>query len=198
MIEKRRIPVTCEPCLKTIESFFHFFRKKSPMMFTLGIHSTKVQRFGRTFISMMCLALLGYVLSGCTSRSPQHSSPSSTRTSPSSTTGDPRLTSAEGQLLATVKNAEMLGPGNPLLLSSLYSLATFYGERKEYAKASAQYERALQLKEEASGRNHPDVAAILRRYARLLEEAGRPAEAEKLLLRADAILAQSSPPLPLP
>lgn len=147
----------------------------------------------------MCLTfVIGYLLSGCTSRSPQPSSPSTTRTSPSSTTVNPRQTSAEQQLLATVKHAEMLGPGNPLLLSSLYSLATFYGERKEYEKASAQYERALQLKEEASGRNHPDVAAILRRYARLLEEAGRPAEAQKLLLRADAILAQSSAPLPLP
>lgn len=142
--------------------------------------------------------VIGYLLSGCISRFPQPSSPSTTRTSPSSTTVDPRLTSAEQQLLATVKNAEKLGPGNPLLLSSLYSLATFYGERKEYKKASAQYERALQLKEEANGPNHPDVAAILRRYARLLEEAGRPAEAEKLLLRADAILAQSSAPLPLP
>lgn len=148
---------------------------------------------------MMWLTLvIGCLLSACNSRSLQPASPSSTRTSPSPTTVDPRLSSAEQQLLATVKNAETLGPGNPLLLSSLYSLATFYGERKEYEKASAQYERALQLKEEASGRNHPDVAAILRRYARLLEEAGRPAEAEKLLLRADAILAQSSAPLPLP
>jgi tetratricopeptide (TPR) repeat protein len=102
----------------------------------------------------------------------------------------------EQQLLATVKNAEGLGPGNPLLLSSLYSLATYYGDRKEYDKAAAQYERALQLKEEANGPNHPDVAAILQRYARLLQEAKRLSEAANLLLRADAILAHSSSPSP--
>jgi tetratricopeptide (TPR) repeat protein len=102
----------------------------------------------------------------------------------------------EQQLLTTVKNAEDLGPGNPLLLSSLYSLATYYGDRKEYDKAAAQYERALQLKEEANGPNHPDVASILQRYARLLQEAKRPSEAANLLLRADAILAHSSSPFP--
>ena len=70
----------------------------------------------------------------------------------------------EQQLLATVTNAERLGPGIPVL-SSLYSLATYYQDRKEYDKAAIQFERALQLKEEANGPNHPDVAAILRRYA---------------------------------
>jgi tetratricopeptide (TPR) repeat protein len=98
----------------------------------------------------------------------------------------------ERQLLATVKNAESLGPGNPLLLSSLYSLATYYGDRKEYDKAATQYERALQIKEETNGPNHPDVAAILQQYARLLQKARRPSEAANLLLRADAILNHSS------
>ena len=98
----------------------------------------------------------------------------------------------EQQLLSTIKNAEVLGKGNPLLLSSLYSLANFYHDRKEYDKAAAQYERALDLKEDISGPNHPDVAAILQRYARLLKEAKRPTEAANLLARADAILAHSA------
>ncbi len=98
----------------------------------------------------------------------------------------------EQQLLSTIKNAEALGKGNPLLLSSLYSLADFYHDRKEYDKAAAQYERALQLKENISGPNHPDIAAILQRYARLLEEAKRPTEAANLIARADAILAHSA------
>ncbi len=112
------------------------------------------------------------------------------------TTTQPPL--VEQQLLSTIKNAEVLGKGNPLLLSSLYSLANFYHDRKEYDKAAAQYERALHLKEDISGPNHPDVAAILQRYARLLEEAKRPTEAANLLARADAILAHStsSPVLP--
>jgi tetratricopeptide (TPR) repeat protein len=100
----------------------------------------------------------------------------------------------EEQLLSTIQNAEGLGRGNPLLLSSIYSLANFYHDRKEYDKAADQYERALHIKEEISGPNHPDVAAILQRYARLLQEAKRPTEAANLLARADAILAHSSAP----
>jgi tetratricopeptide (TPR) repeat protein len=102
----------------------------------------------------------------------------------------------EQQLLATVKHAEDLGPGNPLLLSSLYSLATYYGDRKEYDKAAVQYERALKLKEASSGPNHPDVAAILQRYAQMLQAANRPSEAANLLIRSEAILAQPLPSSP--
>ena len=101
-------------------------------------------------------------------------------------------TLAEQQLLSTIKNAEGLGKGNPLLLSSIYSLANFYHERKEYDKAAEQYQRALHIKEEISGPDHPDIAAILQRYARLLQDANRPTEAANLTARADAILAHSS------
>ena len=99
----------------------------------------------------------------------------------------------EQQLLATIKNAENLEEGNPLLLSSLYSLASFYHDRKEYDKAVDQYQRALHIKERMSGPNHPDVAAILQQYARVLQEAKRPTQAANLLARADAILALSNP-----
>jgi tetratricopeptide (TPR) repeat protein len=100
----------------------------------------------------------------------------------------------EQQLLATIKKAETLGQGNPLLLSSLYSLANFYHDRKEYEKAANQYERAIHIKEHISGPDHPDIAAILKRYARVLQEAKRPTQAANLLARADAILAQSKLP----
>ncbi len=99
----------------------------------------------------------------------------------------------EQQLLATIKNAETLEPGNPLLLSSLYSLANFYQDRKEYDKAANQYQRALEIKEHISGPNHPDIPAILKRYARVLQAAERPTEAANLLARADAILDRSKP-----
>jgi len=140
------------------------------------------------------IVLIMYLLSACTphSRIPD----SSSRIPLPAETVKSQPSSVEQQLLATVKNAEGLGPGNPLLLSSLYSLATYYGDRKEYDKAAAQYERALQLKEEANGPNHPDVAAILQRYARLLQEANRPSEAANLLLRAESILTHSSSPSP--
>ena len=104
----------------------------------------------------------------------------------------------EQQLLATIHHAESLELGNPLLLSSLYSLADFYHDRKEYDKAADQYQRALTIKEAINGPEHSDIAAILQRYARLLQEAKRPTEAANLLARADAILAHSSHPSPHP
>ena len=111
-------------------------------------------------------------------------------------TSKAQSTIVEQQLLGTIRNAENLEQGNPLLLSSLYSLAEFYYERKEYDKAASQYERALHLKEQVNGPNHPDVAAILKRYARVLQKAKRPTQAANLLARADAILAQSNSATP--
>jgi tetratricopeptide (TPR) repeat protein len=143
------------------------------------------------------IVLFMCILSACTHHSRKPSA--SSRTTPPLETQesvDSDTSSVEQQLLATVKDAERLGPGNPLLLSSLYSLATYYEDRKEYDKAANQYERALDLKEKANGPNHPDVAAILQRYARLLQKAKRPSEAANLLLRADAIQARSSSPPP--
>lgn len=144
------------------------------------------------FRMMGTIILLMVLLNACTSHS-RKSSPASGSSLPA-TTGESHTPALEQQLLATVKHAEGLGPGNPLLLSSLYSLATYYEDRKEYDKSAAQYERALKLKEAASGPNHPDVAAILQRYARLLQAANRPSEAANLLLRSEAILAQTSTP----
>lgn len=94
----------------------------------------------------------------------------------------------EQQLLTTINQAMKLEPGNPLLLSSVYSLANYYHDRKEYDKAAAQYQRALDIKEHSSGPNHPDIATILQRYARVLQDAKRPIEAANLLARAQAIL----------
>lgn len=144
------------------------------------------------FGMMWAIILLMVLLNACTSPS-RKPSPSSGSSHPA-IVGESQTPALEKQLLATVKHAEGLGAGNPLLLSSLYSLATYYEDRKEYDKAAVQYERALKLKEAASGPNHPDVAAILQRYARLLQAANRPSEAANLLLRSEAILAQTSTP----
>jgi len=100
----------------------------------------------------------------------------------------------ETQLLETVKTAEDLGEGNPLLMSSLYSLATFYEQQGEFEKAEEQYKRALSIKEKTSGPNHPDVALILNKYAGLLRHAHRNEEADHLSQRASEILAKQSPP----
>ncbi len=100
----------------------------------------------------------------------------------------------EQQLLATINNAENLGQNNPLLLSSLYSLAHFYRDHQEYNKAANQYERILHIKENLSGPNHQDIAPILKQYAQVLQAAKRPTQAANLLARANAILAQSNSP----
>ncbi|WP_447971733.1 tetratricopeptide repeat protein [Nitrospira sp. M1] len=104
----------------------------------------------------------------------------------------------ETQLLQTVEHAENLGKGNPLLLSSLYSLASYYRSQKEYTKAELQYKKALRLKEELSGPDHRDVVTILEKYADLLREAKRYPEADNLSSRAAAILAKSSASSPSP
>ena len=105
---------------------------------------------------------------------------------------------AETQLRETVKTAEHLGEGNPLLMSSLYSLATFYEQQGEYDKAEEQYKRALSIKEKTNGPNHPDVAIILNKYAGLLRHAHRDEEADLLSQRASEIMAnQSLSPPPL-
>lgn len=105
-----------------------------------------------------------------------------------------RTQSVETQLLDTLARAETLGDGNPLLLSSLYSLAEFYRAQGELDKAESQYQRALSLKERISGPEHPDVATILQKYAALLREARRFTEAEHLIARANAITGKHTPP----
>ncbi|MDH5774737.1 MAG: hypothetical protein OEZ57_07460 [Nitrospirota bacterium] len=62
---------------------------------------------------------------------------------PSTKTQPPQV---EQQLLATIQDAESLGPGNPLLLSSLYSLADYYHGRKEYEKSADQTSALYTLK----------------------------------------------------
>jgi len=100
--------------------------------------------------------------------------------------------SVEQHLLSTIKQAESLEPGNPLLLSSLFSLATYYQDQKKFEQAAIQYQRILDLKEAQNGPNHPDLANILNRYAKVLHQANRHSEAKSMTARANSILAKSS------
>ncbi len=126
-----------------------------------------------------------FIITGCTHH------PSHTR-SPRSTPALSSPSSVEQHLLATVKQAESLPPGNPLLPSSLYSLATYYEDQKEFEKSATQYQRVLDLKENQIGPNHPDLAIILKRYAQVLHQAKRHSEAQSATARANAILKNSS------
>ena len=140
----------------------------------------------RSFSPLITICWLCIVSHGCTK---------SSRTSLPATPDQSSSTSqhhAEKQLLQTVVHAESLGKGNPLVLSSLYSLATYYRSQGQYEKAEVQYKKALRLKEELSGPNHPDIVTILENYASLLREARRFSEAENLASRAASIMAKSS------
>ena len=148
--------------------------------------SNRQQRF---FISPLVmpwvLTLVALTIAGCANHSSHGRQPRSTP----SISSPPAV---EQHLLATVKQAESLEPGNPLLLSSLYSLATYYQDQKQFEEAATQYQRVLDLKEAQSGPNHPDLAIILNRYAQVLHQANRHSEAKSLTARANAILAKSS------
>jgi len=98
----------------------------------------------------------------------------------------------ENQLLQTMAKARKLGPANPLLLSTIYSLASFYRDHEEFEKAERMYQEALSLKEQVNGPEHQDVAMILHQYADLLREAHRLQEATALEHRARQIQASQN------
>lgn len=149
---------------------------------------TKTRHRKQRCILLGSLLILLAFFTGCTHHQQKTSPTIHERHSTQST-----LPLVEQQLLTTINHAQKLGPGNPLLLSSVYSLANYYHDRKDYDKAANQYQHALEIKEQISGPNHPDIAAILQRYARVLQDANRPTEAANLLARARAILATSAP-----
>ncbi len=100
----------------------------------------------------------------------------------------------EDQLLRTMAKARTLGPANPLLLSTIYSLASFYRDHEEFEKAEGMYQEALLLKEHVNGPEHQDVAMILHQYADLLRETSRLEEATALEHRARQIQASHNQP----
>lgn len=128
--------------------------------------------------------LLGLFTTHCT-----HLPSDSLSSDPSAAGISNKSREVEKQLTATLIEARKLGPGNPLHLSTMFSLATFYREQKIYTEAEALYRELLAIKEETRGPNHPDVAFILEQYASLLRETNRSLEAEWFSHRAESIRA---------
>lgn len=62
-----------------------------------------------------------------------------------------------------------------------------YRAQSGYREARAVHERALAIRENALGPQHPDVAKTLEGYAALLERMGRPGRAADMSARAEAI-----------
>jgi tetratricopeptide (TPR) repeat protein len=77
------------------------------------------------------------------------------------------------------------------LASSLSLLATVCCEQGAYREAELLLQRALAIKEERMGPEHPHVAWLLEQYSRVLQVAGQLAEAGSLEARAQGILAKS-------
>jgi tetratricopeptide (TPR) repeat protein len=66
-----------------------------------------------------------------------------------------------------------------------------YGRQAKYSEAEALNKRALAIREQALGANHPDVAHTLNNLAVVYESQGKYSEAEELYKRALAIREQA-------
>jgi tetratricopeptide (TPR) repeat protein len=71
--------------------------------------------------------------------------------------------------------------------TSLNNLALVYQAQGRYADAEPLYERALAIKEEALGPDHPEVAVTCENMAELYRQIGKEGKAEKSEERARKI-----------
>ncbi len=78
------------------------------------------------------------------------------------------------------------------MATSLNNLAFLYDAQGKYAEADPLYKRALAIRENALGPEHPSVATSLENYADLLRKTGRDAEATEMDARAKAIRAKQA------
>ncbi len=136
-------------------------------------------------VSVLCavgLVIVGTgMLGGCAAIRPAPSGP----TEPMALS--PPQAEVARQLSLALDAARALGPGHPLLISTLYSSAAFYHEQRRHAQAEALYRELLQMQEARMGDRHPDVALTLERYAALLRDANRLEDARHLESRVQLI-----------
>ncbi len=79
-------------------------------------------------------------------------------------------------------------PNSTKVAAHLNNLAAPYQAQGKYAEAEPLYQRALEIREKALGKGHPDVAQSLNNLASLYQAQGKYAEAEPLYQRALAII----------
>jgi tetratricopeptide (TPR) repeat protein len=65
----------------------------------------------------------------------------------------------------------------------LNGLAVLYYEQGKYAEAEPLYQRALHIREQALGPDHPLTRKVVMNYATLLRKVGRESEATQLEAR---------------
>ena len=90
--------------------------------------------------------------------------------------------------------ARQLDGGFQRLATSLNNLALLYESQGQYAKAEPLNQRALAIREQALGSDHPDVALSLNNLAGLYRSQGLYAKATPLVQRALAIFEQALGP----
>lgn len=104
-----------------------------------------------------------------------------------------KFSEAEKMLKRIVKIDEKnFGPGHPNVALALNNLAANYRERGKFEEAETVLKRALNVLKEALGPEHPLIANLLEHYAHLLHQMNRPAEAQKLEKRYQAIYSRLS------
>jgi tetratricopeptide (TPR) repeat protein len=79
------------------------------------------------------------------------------------------------------------GPGNPLLLRSMSTLAAAYTLAGRKEEAGAAFRRAITICEESLPPGHPSRAALLANYARYLRGAGQGAQAKAVEAEARSL-----------
>lgn len=90
--------------------------------------------------------------------------------------------------LAPRMPAEGAGGGSPDVAGRIQHVADRYAEQGKYAEAERLYQRALTVREEFLGPEHPEVAATLDGYAALLRKLDRTRDAEAMEARAAAAI----------
>jgi tetratricopeptide (TPR) repeat protein len=68
-----------------------------------------------------------------------------------------------------------------------HNLALLYSDQGKYAEAEPLFKRALKIKEETLGKNHPDVATVCESMAKCYRKRGKKDEAEVLEARVEKI-----------
>jgi len=105
---------------------------------------------------------------------------------PSQTT-DASREDTERQLLAELRDAEAKGADDLALADTLYNLAILRRQQGQLDEAEQLYRRALTIREQHQGPNHPDVATVLNNLAALEAALGHYDAARPLLERALSI-----------
>ena len=85
-----------------------------------------------------------------------------------------------------------LGPNHPFVAVTLMDLAGMETAQGNYDRATEHYARAVQIRQDAFGKDDPRVAEALAGYAKVLRKTCHRLEAAKVEARSREILAKTA------